>query len=476
MKINFKNAPGRVVVIGGGACGMTAAWELARHGADVTVLEREPAVGGLCATVERDGWRFDLGGHRFISRSGDLVDRVVELLGEGLLTRERRSIILHGGRRYSYPLSAENLFRNLEVTEAARALASYAAARLRPRPDVTFEDWVVSRFGRHLYDRFFGPYTEKLWGIPPSTLSADWASERISLLDLGDAALRLAGLRRSRRPRSYARRYYYPRLGIGHIFAAMETEIRRLGGSVRLGTEVTGLTRDRRGAVREVRLADGTSLPCDFVISTASLPFVARLLSPGDGAVDRHAAALRTRGVRFLNILLDRPDVSENTWMYVSEARHLMTRIQEPKRRSPDMAPPGKTSLMLEIPCDPGSDVWRAPDGELFERCARDLDELGVKGVRGDCLGVFSTFIEQGYPVYSLGYDDHRRALLGVAAGAPNLLSCGRQGTFRYIFMDIAMEMGLAAARQILDGAPRPAELAGFRSDRQLIESQATTA
>ena len=252
----------RVVVLGGGAAGMTAAWELASAGVDVTVLEREARLGGLCATHERDGWRFDLGGHRFISRSGDLVARVRGLLGEELLERSRRSVILNAGRAYRYPLDALDLARTLRFSDGARALASYLQARVRqrvrPRADVSFRDWVTARFGAHLYDRFFGPYTEKLWGIAPESLSADWAEERISLLDLGDAALRLLGLSRARRPRSYARRYYYPRLGIGQIFERMGEALGALGAEVRLSVEACGLEVDGSGGVCGVRWRDAS--------------------------------------------------------------------------------------------------------------------------------------------------------------------------------------------------------------------------
>lgn len=475
--------PPRVVIIGGGACGMSAAWELAEHGVLPTVLEREVRPGGLCATHERGGYRFDLGGHRFISRSGELVRRVTALLGEELLVRQRSSVILHGGRRYQYPLAAENLLRNLRPTEGLRAVASFlsarAHARLSPPPDRSFEDWVTARFGRYLYDLFFGPYTEKLWGIPPSQLSADWAAERISLLDLGQALRALLGVARGR-PRTYARRYYYPRLGIGHLFEAMANDITARGATLRLGAQVTGLARDRKGRVGEVRYrdADGReqALPCDYLISTAGLETVARWLRPGDAAVGAHAAALRYRAVRFLNIPLERPEVSPHTWMYVSEPRHLATRIQEPRHRSPDMAPPGRSSLMLEIPCDVGDAVWRAGDEELLSRCVRDLEELGVRGVFEEARGVFSTFVEQGYPVYDLGYRQHRDALLFALASSENVLSCGRQGTFRYIFMDVAMEMGIAAARQVLAGAPRQASLSAFRDERALVETQSVTA
>lgn len=209
---------GRFVILGGGPCGLAAAWQLAKAGHRPLVIEREPLVGGLCATHERDGFRFDLGGHRFVSSDAALSRTLERLLGDDLLTQTRRSVVLHEGRVFRYPLEATDLVRNLGWSENARALLGYARSRasaiVRPREDRSFEDWVTARFGKPLYDSFFGPYTHKLWGIAPNRISADWAAERISLLNLSDAALRLAGLR-NEPIRTYARAFRYPRLGMG---------------------------------------------------------------------------------------------------------------------------------------------------------------------------------------------------------------------------------------------------------------------
>src|SRR6185369_14928316 len=152
--------------------------------------------------------------------------------GDDLLTRERRSVVLHRGRRFRYPLDALDLVRTLGLRENVAAFGGYfrerAKQRVHPSPDLTFEDWVVARFGRPLYASFFGPYTEKLWGIPAARISADWAAQRIGLLDLGDAALRLMGLRRAPL-RTYARRYLYPRYGMGQLFQRLAAEVERLG-------------------------------------------------------------------------------------------------------------------------------------------------------------------------------------------------------------------------------------------------------
>jgi protoporphyrinogen oxidase len=433
---------------------MSAAWALARSGADVTVLEREPRVGGLCGTHERDGFRFDLGGHRFLTRSSALLQLVEELLGDELLLRTRSSVVLSGGKKYRYPLELDDVLRQAGAVEGARALLSYLNCLVAPRgPDVSFEDWVTRRFGRRLYDRFFGPYTEKLWGIPPSRISADWAAQRISLLNLSDVFWRLLGLKQGN-ARTYARRYLYPRLGIGQIFESMAA---RLRGVLRLGAEVTGLE-VRKSRVRAVRFRDAlgeSELECDAVISTLSLPLLSRML-PNPPASD-----LRFRAIRLLNVMIDRDEISPHTWMYVSEPRYLMARIQEPKKRSPFAAPEGKTSLMLEVPCTVGDSIWSATDATLYDRCVDDLKHLSID-ITKDTIGYFSTWVREGYPIYHLGYEHERNRLLAHVGDYENLISCGRQGAFRYIFMDTAMEMGFAAAEGL--------RLPELRSEKRLLE------
>ncbi len=444
------------VVLGGGPCGLAAAWRLASEGARVLVLEAEPLVGGLCATHERDGYRFDLGGHRFVSADHDLTRWLEQLLGDDLLTARRKSVVLHDGRTFRYPLEARDLVENLGLRENLRALAGYARARveagLAPRPDVTFEDWVARRFGRPLYDTFFGPYTEKLWGISPRDISADWARERISLLHLGDAAARLVGLPRP--PiRTYAREYRYPRLGMGQLYEALAKEVTARGGEVRTGARVTGLdTRD--GRVVAVWLASSRGeerIPARAVVSTLPLPDLARHLARSTSTPAPPASArLRFRALVFLNLMLARQTLGDATWMYVASGRLRVSRIQQPNRRSPAMAPPGKTSVMLEIPCnaEPRDPVWNASLAELRDLGGRELRELGIDV--GEVVSAFTVKVEHGYPIYHLGYEAERQGLLADVARFSNVRTAGRQGLFRYVFMDAAMQMGTLAAEQLL--------------------------
>ncbi len=220
-------------------------------------------------------------------------------------------------------------------------------------------------------------------------------------------------------------------------------------------------------------------LVCDAILSTVSLPVLARMLGPLPAAVERSAGRLRFRAIRLFQLLLDGPQVSPHTWMYVSESGYLMARIQEPIHRSPEMAPAGATSLMLELPCDEGDPVWSAPDEIIRARVLEDLKRLGFAGLERRVRGSFSAYVREGYPIYHLGYADDRSAVLAHLASFEGLLSCGRQGAFRYIFMDTAMEMGIDAARALARGpsAKRSAKwISELGSAQELLEAKALTA
>lgn len=456
--------PRHVVVVGGGPSGLACAHRLAGAGIAVTVLEACDRAGGLCATYERDGFRFDLGGHRFISGNAQLALKVREWMGADLLVQERKSAVLHDGRHFHYPLDAGDLVRSLGLRENVRAVFHYALSRARPRtggdfPERHFESWVRNRFGAYLYETFFGPYTEKLWGRSAREISADWAEERIGLLNLTDAAMRLAGLR-STPIRTYARRYEYPRFGMGQLFDRIAKDATLLGARVELGTRVTGfqVKGSRIVAVHAERDHGGSvTYPTDAVYATSALPEVARQLGtetelPSD--VASAASRLRFRGLRFLNLCLRGENVQPYTWVYVADGARRISRIQEPSKRSPHMAPPGMGSLMLEIPCDPGDRIWTMNDAELLALGLAELDALGYS-LRSRVLSSFSVRVAAGYPVYHLQHEADRSSVLRHLCQISNLIVGGRQGLFRYVFLDRAMEMGDDAGRAMINDVMR---------------------
>ena len=486
-----------IVILGAGPCGLSAAWELSRNGYRVTVIEKEPQVGGLCRTISYKGFRFDLGGHRFISRSQELIRKIQQLMPDELLLKERKSATRFKGRTYPYPLSAKDILTKLPLSISLRSLSDYLKVSLKqrfnPLPEVTFQDWALNRFGRSLYELFFRSYTEKFWGISADELSAEWAAQRIPVFGL-----------RKEKCQTYARYFYYPKQGIGQIFEYIAKEVISRQGIIHLNASSSEIIIEAQRVkavafLQNSRKPQGSGLAsdsqshkryidCDYLISTIPLPELVsqvmalakwkakplpcRLNGSNDGQLKAQADNLRFRSVRFLNLLIDEPQISSNTWTYVPEKRYLFTRIQEPKLRSPFNAPPGKTSLILEIPCNFQDALWNAPDEQIYQRAVSDLSLLGIE-LKDKVMDYFSTRVEYGYPVYALGYANHKQNLLQELSGYKNLISAGRQGLFRYLFMDQAMEMGGRLAEQIIKDAPAQGYIDNLSQERELIEGKA---
>lgn len=461
--------PCHVAILGAGPAGLSAADALLRAGIRVSVLDRTATPGGLGGTTRFEGragtYRFDFGGHRFITANRDLMRLVDDLLGDDLLVAERHSVIRNGGRVYDYPLSPGNLIRQAPPALLMRAMVDFASGRTGRAPQgEDFASWTRARFGPTLYETFFAGYTRKLWGITPERLSGDWAEQRISLDGLGDVVRRLlpgAG----GTPRSYSRSYRYPRHGFGQLFERLAARTLREGGTIRGGVTVTGLVR-AGNRIRAVETDQGP-IACDAVISTLPLPLMQEMTGGGP-------SQLRFRGLRFLNFPVSGGDVSPWTWQYLSDPGILATRLQEPRRRSPEMAPPGMSSLMMEIPCDPGDTLWELPDDALFERIKPDLEHLGIDPARATGE-MFSTRAAHAYPLMEMGYRAHRARACAHLDRLENLVQAGRQATFRYIFTDTAMEMGQKAAAMLIAGEDRRREIYNHRNERTVIEAESIT-
>ena len=350
-----------VAIIGAGPAGLTAAYLLSREGIDVTVLERDPRyVGGISRTVEYKGFRFDIGGHRFFSKSREVEDLWTELLGEDLLHRPRSSRIYYGGKFYAYPLKAGEALRNLGLVESARCVASYAWARLFPVKDPrSFEDWVSNQFGRRLFGIFFKTYTEKVWGMSCREISADWAAQRIKGLSLS-SAIRAAILpRRKNADRSATIKtlidsFRYPRLGPGMMWEAAAERTRAQGGSIVMGARVTGLRRlpDGRWSVGYERLGDGGHtdgsepagdqgvVESDHVISSAPLRELAAAIDPPLPAAALNAAhSLRYRDFLTVALIVRPTNRFDDNWIYIHEPGVKVGRVQNFGSWSPEMVP-----------------------------------------------------------------------------------------------------------------------------------------
>lgn len=451
-----------VVVIGGGPAGLAAGLALVRAGRPVTVVEREDGVGGIARTIERDGFRFDIGGHRFLTRIPEIQALWDELLGPDFLVRERRSRILFRGRLFDYPLKARSALLGLGPVEGARMVASFLAARVRPvRPEETLDAWVVNRFGRRMFETFFRPYTEKVWGMPCEQIGAEWAAQRIAGLSLG-AALADMLRRGAGGQRTLSTRFLYPRLGPGMLWARMRDRIEAGGGRVLLGTRLAAIRHDS-GAVREV-IVDGPggarALRASGVVSTIALRDLVPSLAPALPA----GAAIAARGLRYRDFLqvalvLEGPAPFPDTWLYVHDPALRAGRVQNFGAWSPELVPsPDRACVGVEYFCAAGDELWRMDDGELVGLAAHELGRLGPfrpgRVVAGHVIRM-----RDAYPVYDGQHRARVDAILAALGRLENLRLAGRNGMHRYDNMDEAMRSGLAAARSLVLREPRLAAL-----------------
>lgn len=444
------------VILGGGLAGLSAACMLTRAGRAAVVLESGPAVGGLARTIEHDGFRFDLGGHRFLTKDRSLERLISDLLGDDLLDVPRSSKILLRGRLYDYPLKPANALFGLGPGTTLRVLLDYAreqfAAAFRTGTMASLEDWVVRHFGRALFELYFRDYSEKVWGIPGNRVSAEWVAQRIAGLSLWKAVKNAVSRRSGRDIGTLADRFLYPRLGIGQISDRLRSGI-EAGGEVRTGTAVLRLRHDR-GSITGIMVRSGrdvSDISADEFISSIPVTHLVRMLHPLPPEDVRAAASgLRYRDLVVVAVMLDQPRVTDLTWLYLPDRDIPFGRIHEPTNWSPFMAPDGKTLLVAEYFCFSGDRVWNASDRALTDLTVRHLALLGLiapSRVIGSCV----VRVPRAYPLMDVDYRRRHDRIMEYLGRFRNLRVIGRSGTFQYLNMDHAIASGIRAAEDLLN-------------------------
>jgi protoporphyrinogen oxidase len=461
-----------IVVIGGGPAGLTAANELTTLGHQPLVLEKTDQLGGLARTVSYRGFHFDMGGHRFFTKVDEVRKLWHETLRQDFLRRPRLSRIYYRRRLFYYPLRPLNALAGLGVWAGLRVMVSYLVAQLFPhRPEDTFEHWVTNRFGKRLFLTFFKTYTEKVWGISCSELKAEWAAQRIKDLSLKTALLGMF-LKPRRTIKTLIAEFDYPRLGPGMMWRALAAEIERRRGVVRLNAEVVAIMRTGSRIESVVVSAGGGRqevIPVAAVVSSMPITELVKRLAPPPDAVTLAAAdRLTYRDFLTVCLIVDRPHLFPDNWIYVHDPEVQVARIQNFKNWSPDMVPdPAKSSLGLEYFCTENDALWNTPDADLVELGRREIERLGLAraaDVEDGC--VFR--VAKAYPVYDAQYREHLARLREFVTGLENLQTVGRNGLHRYNNQDHAMVTGMLAVRNLVLGERR--DLWSVNTDQEYHE------
>ena len=435
-----------VVIIGAGPAGLTAAYQLSKGGCRSTVLESDDVVGGISRTVERDGWRFDIGGHRFFTKVRPVEELWHEILpDEDFMLRPRKSRIYYRGKFYDYPLKASNALSNLGVLEAVRCVASYAWARIRPPKDQDmYEGWLAARFGWRLYNHFFKTYTEKVWGHPPAEMPADWAAQRVKNLSLGSAVMNALLPRRNQKDiTSLIEEFQYPRLGPGMMWERCRDLVEEAGTKVIMQARVVRINHAGGRAVSVLADHDGaqTEYPASAVISSMPIGSLVNSFDPPvPESVRKAADDLYYRD--FLTVALVVPESEvpwDDNWIYIHDTTVKTMRIQNFGSWSPYLVKEGRNVLGLEYTVEEGDSSWSAADEDLIAEGASELGRLGLLDP-GKVEGGYVVRMPKAYPYYDKDYAANVEIIRQwIAANAANVFPVGRNGMHRYNNQDHSM-------------------------------------
>ncbi|MFZ1400615.1 MAG: NAD(P)/FAD-dependent oxidoreductase [Candidatus Promineifilaceae bacterium] len=453
-----ENAPADepIVVIGGGPAGLTAAYELVKQQQHPIVLEKNDKVGGIARTENYRGYHFDMGGHRFFTKSVQVQQFWQEVLGDDFLRRPRLSRIFYRGKYFHYPLKPVNALLGLGPIEGVRIIGSYLRWHLFPyKQEETFEQWVTNRFGKRLFETFFKSYTEKVWGISCNELKAEWAAQRIKDLSL-KTAITAMFLKPQETIKTLIEEFDYPRRGPGMLWTAVQDRINEQGGQVQLNSNVVGIRREGlrvTGVV--VEQEDGrthTVAGHSFISSMPVTQLIKWLDPPPPPHVLRAANQLSYRDFLTVCLIIKKPNLFPDNWIYVHDPDVQVGRIQNFKNWSADMVPdPNSTSLGLEYFCNEGDELWTLPDEALIALGKREIAKIGLAQAKDVVDGAVFR-VEKSYPVYDSEYAESLETIKNYLATLENLQTIGRNGLHRYNNQDHAMLTGMLAVRNLLYG------------------------
>jgi protoporphyrinogen oxidase len=443
-----------VIIFGGGPAGLTAAYNACKNGLSPIVFEKDKEVGGISKTVNYKNYLFDIGGHRFFTKY-DVIRKIWnEILGDNFIDRPRLSRIYYNNKFFNYPLKPLNALMNLGLNNTFLVMSSYIYSQIVPNRNVTnFEEWVSNKFGKRLFTIFFKTYTEKVWGISCKEIQADWAAQRIKSLSLGKAILNSIGFLGKDRVTTLIDEFQYPRRGPGQMWNRAKELVEKQGGKVKLNSQVIKFNRKGNRIISALMKSNGSlqDVSGDFFISSIPLRELIEAIKPSvPDDVLSAAKKLRYRDFFTVSLIINKPSVFPDNWIYIHSPNVRVGRIQNFKNWSPEMVPDSQTtSLGLEYFCFDTDDIWEKCDEELIELGIREISKLKFAS-KEHIIDGFVTKSPKTYPIYDDGYKKRIELIKNYLLTIENLQTVGRNGLHRYNNQDHSMLSAIFAVRNIL--------------------------
>lgn len=433
-----------ITILGGGPAGLAVAYYAAKKGMPFTLYEAKDIVGGNAVTYEHDGFRWDSGAHRFHDKFPEITAEVKALLGDELKEVSAPSHIYLGGRFLKFPLEPLDIIKVLGFSKVVKAgFEILFGKKLAAATDL--KSYALSNYGQTLSKPLLLDYSEKLWGVPAEQLSAEVAGSRLEGLKLGSLILEKFFGKKSRHIEG---RFYYPKRGIGQLINTLADKA--VSSNIRLNAPITGIFHEG-GRISAIEIANGEWVQPETVVNTLPLNLFIKLLKPAaPREIIEAAQKVGFRHLLLVTFFIDRKSVSPSASLYFPKEA-LFTRLTEPKNRSRFMSPKDKTSLVAEIPCFEGDEVWRLSDKELIEKAKIDLLSTGLVNAN-EISGAVVKRVPFAYPVITLEAMEHIRELNSYLSGFTNLLLTGRNARFSYTHIHDMMRWG----EELMEGLSRP--------------------
>jgi len=443
----------KIAIIGAGAAGMTAAYSLAKHNAEVDIYEASSRIGGLAATLTLWNQKVDIGPHRFFSTDRKVNALWLEVVGDDYEMVDRLTRIYYENKFYSYPIRIFNALSNLGIFEASRCVFSYLGERFfATKQDGSFETWVQNRFGKRLFEVFFKNYTEKLWGISCKELDADFAAQRIKKLSLYEAIKNAVLNGKGNKHKTLVDQFAYPLEGSGMVYDRMADMVESLGNNIYLNTPVYRIITNN-GKVIGIELEDGTFREYDHVISSMPYTLMVKRLTEAPENIKHLTERLKFRNTILVYLHINSTELFPDNWIYIHSPDLQMGRVTNFRNWIPGLYKgENKSILAIEYWCNDEDPTWNLSDNDFIKLASDEI--VKTKLVKaGTIENGYVHRIHRSYPVYSKGYKEILKPIEEYLSSIKNLSVIGRYGAFKYNNQDHSILMGLLAAENVLSSA-----------------------